>query len=155
MPDSAERRRKAQRKKYPKNWRMISKRVRFERAQGRCEWCNKPHGQTVRVGAKGCWALSDGIWHDQFGRRIPGPMPWPSSDWWKHVIAHGGEPPQIRESVVTLQTAHLDHDPQNCADENLAALCQFCHAEYDVQQRIWSGAITWDLRRGQKVMFKG
>lgn len=154
MPDIAERRRKAQKKRYPRNWRKISQRVRFDRAQGRCEWCAKPHGETVLVGAKGCWAGPDDQWHDPFGRKIPGPMPWPNDVWWKHVIQHCGKPPQIRQSVVILQTAHLDHDPTNCDETNLAALCQFCHAEHDVQQRIWAGSITWDLRRGQKVLFK-
>ncbi len=154
MDETTRRRRKAQRRRYPKNWRMISKRVRFDRAGACCEWCAKPHGLAVRVGAKGCWAGPDGQWFDPFGRKLPGPMPWPNDQWWKHVIQHGGEPPSIRESVVILQTAHLDHDPENCADENLVALCQFCHAEYDVQQRIWAGSITWDLRRGQEVMFK-
>lgn len=26
-------------KRYPKNWKEISKRIRFERAGNRCEWC--------------------------------------------------------------------------------------------------------------------
>ena len=30
-------------------------------------------------------------------------------------------------SVVVLAVAHLDHDPSNNADDNLAALCQACH----------------------------
>lgn len=153
MAEAAERRRKTQRKRYPRNWRLISRRVRFERAGGRCEWCVKPHDALVRVGARGCWADADGQWRDALGRKLPGPMPWPADVWWKHIIQYG-EPPQIRESVVVLQTAHLDHNPENCDESNLAALCQFCHAEHDTGQRIWSGNITRDLRRGQKVLFK-
>ncbi len=149
MPDAVERRRKTQRRKYPKNWRLISQRVRFKRAAGRCEWCGKPHGQEVQVGAENCWAGPDGQWRNRDGKPIPGPMPWPSKIWWQYVIRHPGQVPQIRRS-----TAHLDHDPKNCADENLAALCQFCHAEYDARQRLWSGNVSRDLKRGQKVMFK-
>lgn len=70
------------------------------------------------------------------------------------MIHHGGQIPQLRQAVVILATAHLDHDPTNCADENLAALCQFCHAAYDVDQRNWSGNITLDLRRGQRVLWR-
>lgn len=35
---------------YPKNWRELSKRIRFERAKNRCEWCGaenyQPHPVT-------------------------------------------------------------------------------------------------------------
>ena len=36
---------------------------------------------------------------------------------------------------VILTTAHLDHTPENCADENLKALCQRCHNRYDAKHR--------------------
>ena len=32
---------------------------------------------------------------------------------------------------VILTVAHLDNTPENCARENLKALCQRCHLEYD------------------------
>lgn len=32
---------------------------------------------------------------------------------------------------VVLTTAHLDHTPENCAPENLRAMCQGCHLRYD------------------------
>jgi hypothetical protein len=34
-------------------------------------------------------------------------------------------------SVVVLTVAHLDHTPENCADDNLKAMCQGCHLHYD------------------------
>jgi hypothetical protein len=30
---------------YPTNWPAISKRIRFERAANRCEWCQAENGQ--------------------------------------------------------------------------------------------------------------
>lgn len=33
------------RSRYPDDWKQISNRIRFERARGRCEWCNAQHGQ--------------------------------------------------------------------------------------------------------------
>lgn len=36
-----------QRKLYPKDWKDISRRIRFERAKGKCEWegCDAEHGK--------------------------------------------------------------------------------------------------------------
>ena len=38
-------------------------------------------------------------------------------------------------SVVILSVAHLDHDPANNSESNLAALCQACHNRYDGPKR--------------------
>lgn len=35
------------------------------------------------------------------------------------------------DSLVVLTVAHLDHMPENCADDNLKAMCQRCHLRYD------------------------
>ena len=32
---------------------------------------------------------------------------------------------------VVITTAHLDHVPENCGDDNLRAMCQCCHLAYD------------------------
>lgn len=45
--------------------------------------------------------------------------------------AKHGEPHPDTGSRVVLTTAHLDHRPENCDPENLAALCQRCHLRYD------------------------
>jgi hypothetical protein len=34
-------------------------------------------------------------------------------------------------SLVVLTVAHLDHTPENVADDNLKAMCQGCHLHYD------------------------
>lgn len=39
----------------------------------------------------------------------------------------------ITGSVVRLTVAHLDHTPENCDDENLKAMCQRCHLNYDIE----------------------
>lgn len=33
------------RARYPKDWPEISKRIRFGRAGGKCEWCGAEHGK--------------------------------------------------------------------------------------------------------------
>jgi len=45
--------------------------------------------------------------------------------------AEHGKPHPVTGSTVVLTTAHLDHRPENCADHNLAAMCQRCHLIYD------------------------
>ena len=36
---------------------------------------------------------------------------------------------------VVLTVAHLDHTPENCDPNNLRALCQRCHNQYDAAHR--------------------
>lgn len=40
-------------------------------------------------------------------------------------------PHPVTGSRVVLTVAHLDDDPRNNRDNNLAALCQRCHLSYD------------------------
>ncbi len=49
--------------------------------------------------------------------------------------AMNGEPHPLTLSRVVLTTAHLDHVPENCSDDNLKAMCQKCHNRYDMQMR--------------------
>ena len=37
----------------------------------------------------------------------------------------------IKPIVIVLTTAHLNHDPTDCRDENLRALCQRHHLAHD------------------------
>jgi hypothetical protein len=46
---------------YPPDWPELSRRVRFERAGGRCERCARPHLSQVRC-------LPDGRWFDEASR---------------------------------------------------------------------------------------
>lgn len=36
---------------------------------------------------------------------------------------------------VVLTVAHLNHTPEDCRPENLRALCQRCHNQYDAKHR--------------------
>lgn len=72
-------------RRYPKDWKKISERIRFERAGNKCEVCG----------------------------------------------AENYKPHPITGSKVILTVAHLDHQPENCGDDNLKAMCQRCHLKYD------------------------
>lgn len=62
--------------------------------------------------------------------------------------AENYQPHPVTRSKVVLTVAHLDHDPQNCADENLKALCQRCHLHYDRDHHARNAAET---RRKKKL----
>lgn len=95
------------RDRYPPSWREIGRRIRFERANGACE-CT---GQC-------------GIDHAEESA---------SDD--ERCDATDGDYHRITGSSVVLTVAHLDHMPENCADDNLLAMCQRCHNRYDAPAR--------------------
>lgn len=69
--------------------------------------------------------------------------------------AKNHKPHPISGSLVVLTVAHLDHQPMNCDDGNLKALCQRCHLRYDAKHHSRSAALTRRLRllaRGQMEM---
>lgn len=41
----------------------------------------------------------------------------------------------VTGGTVVLTVGHLDHQPENCADDNLKAWCQRCHNVYDMPMR--------------------
>lgn len=89
------------RDRYPHDWPQISSRIRFERAAGRCE-CTGQCGRPSR--------------HLDTDHRCRN---------------HHGQPAHGTRSRVVLTVAHLNHTPEDCREENLAAMCQGCHLHYD------------------------
>lgn len=51
-------------------------------------------------------------------------------------------------SLVVLTIAHLDHQPENNAPENLAAWCQRCHLQYDADHHRIN---AWKTRRARSL----
>lgn len=49
--------------------------------------------------------------------------------------AENHKPHPITGSHVVCTTMHLDHNPENCADDNLQFACQKCHNTYDAPHR--------------------
>lgn len=91
----------SERKRYPLDWKNISQQIKI-RAQGRCECMGE------------C-----GIDH----REIGDPPYW--------CFERNGEKARTFRGKVIFTVAHLDHMPENCAPENLKAMCQRCHLRYD------------------------
>lgn len=58
-----------------------------------------------------------------------------------------GQPHSVTSSIVVLTVAHLDDTPENCADENLRAMCQRCHLAYDRHIHAHNVKLTISRRR--------
>lgn len=112
------------RARYPKDWKAIS-----QAAKERASWMCQHPGCTTRQYAYGRWLK------DQTGR-----LYW---NWWgtkptysearqmaaECYFAAGEEGP--KPIVIVLTVAHLNHQPEDCRPENLAALCQRHHLALD------------------------
>ncbi len=110
------------RKAYPDDWEKISRFIRFERAGGRCEWCKVPH----------------------FAYREKGGDRWVTAQEIEEIVGDGGWVSfDLNEAtLIILTVAHLGiakpdgspgskEDRMDCRPENLAALCQRCHLNFD------------------------
>jgi len=60
--------------------------------------------------------------------------------------AINGQPHPLTGSRVVLTVAHLNHTPQDCRDENLAAACQRCHLSYDKREHARQASHTRAMR---------
>ena len=127
---------------YPPQWRELSRKVRFERAGGRCQRCGRPHGAVLRVLPDGRWFdPSRKTWRDGRGREAS----------WPDLIATI----RLRETRVVLAAAHLNHNPANNQLRNLRSLCQRCHLIHDRPYHLAQRWITYRLRYALGDLFLG
>ncbi len=116
------------RDRYPADWELRSRFVRFTRARGCCEWCGVPHG----------WQ----VWRHPENHR----------SWYARRELETGAGYRIRCTSVgfcvgppsngvgpvriVLTCAHVhDRRPEAASLLNLAALCQLCHNRHDAKHR--------------------
>lgn len=127
--------------RYPDDWTAISKRIREERAGGRCE-CTGQCGGEHEAGR--CGAPNGAI-----VRRLDS-----APELWRAVqdVPVDDSLFYRRPFVVILTVAHLDHTPENCDPANLLAMCQRCHLVYDKRQHAGSRVRRRD--RAQVQLFE-
>jgi len=65
----------------------------------------------------------------------------------RRCVERHDEPAKWARGRVVLTTAHLDHQPENCDDANLKAMCQRCHLRYDTPHHQRNAKAT---RRAKK-----
>lgn len=118
-----------ERGRYPDDWPQISARIRFDRAEGRCE-C---------TGECGAWHGGERCTR-RHGERIP-PLRQPAN----------------QSGTTILTVAHLNHVPEDCRDENLLAMCQGCHLRYDAHEHARNARRTRLAREtaGMDPLFPG
>lgn len=95
------------------------------------------------------WKAISQACRDRAGNRCEGSPAFPD------CRAENGKPHPVTGSKVVLTTAHLDHTPENCGNDNLKAWCQKCHNTYDAPMR--RAGIAERKRNSQAVgdMFSG
>lgn len=113
--------------KYPPNWKKeIVPRI-LERAENCCEDCGVGNKEEL-------WSIPITIRQNGINRRR---KIWVKSgeDMYRISKISDQKPKQVR---VILTVAHLDHDEENheVADSRLRALCQWCHLNYDVKEKM-------------------
>ena len=117
--------------------------IRFERAQGRCKTCRRPHGLEVRHRGDGRWWDEDAkTWRDGRGRPLP------------NIVLPDAVVP-LRVTKVALATAHLDHDPANNRPRNLKALCLRCHMLHDRPEHRRRRQLRLRMRKAVGNLFLG
>jgi hypothetical protein len=118
---------------YPPNWSALSRRVRFERAGGRCQRCARPPlGQVLCLPDRRWFDEIARTWRDRRGRTAR----------WPDLI----EAIHVRSTRVVLAAAHLGNDPANNRLANLRCLCQRCHMLHDRPLRLAQRWLTYRRR---------
>lgn len=114
---------------YPANWPEIRQSI-CVRAKWRCEQCGLPNGALIH-------------------RKTDGGYRWPSQqemDMYHSELRSYHSRQQAAKIMgltrIVLTVAHLDHNPANCADDNLRALCQYCHLTYDAAHHAQTARAT-------------
>lgn len=130
------------RARYPKEWPAIRERI-LARAGNCCEKCKAPNRQRIARGGgddAGTYMLDTAeVFDDQTGDRL-GQIRMSDYD-------------VARMVDVVLTIAHLDHTPENCAEENLRAWCQKCHLAYDHDHHRANAQATRRARSGTLELF--
>jgi hypothetical protein len=127
---------------YPADWEQISARIRFERAEGRCEAiredgtrCGAPHGEWIcrYESNREDWVLGDDLTNTGEATYLGDPI--------------------LQAIRVVLTVAHIDHDTTNSADGNLAAWCQLHHLRHDAKHHARNAARTRAQKKGLQSLF--
>lgn len=108
--------------KYHPKWSLISRLIRFNRAQNKCEKCKVPNHAFITRDKKGHWTY-------RFSLKFLNGL---KQEGWKPTeIAKGFDC-----TYIVLTVAHIDRDKTNNRFWNLAAWCQRCHLLHDKEQHI-------------------
>lgn len=119
--------------RYPADWKQIRARI-LERAKHCCE--GSPKHPDCRIPNR--------------AHRVKSIERWTFNEDEAHAISDG-TPGDVVQIVLTI--GHLDHTPENCADDNLKAWCQRCHLVYDAEHHAQTARATRRAGRAAADLF--
>lgn len=65
------------------------------------------------------------------------------------------QPHPVNGKRTILSTAHLNHDPADNREENLACLCARCHLRYDLPHHVSNAKATRQSKRINRIKLTG
>lgn len=65
----------------------------------------------------------------------------------RRCVELNGQPAAWANGKVVLTVAHLNHEPADCRDDNLKAMCQRCHLRYDADHHKRNASRTRATKR--------
>lgn len=117
--------------KYPPNWKSEIRPAILEREGHCCKFCGVPNREAILRGKydnREAYQTFEGYVYSYPGREL---LREPDGTHMEVV-----ECPIDRKAIkIVLTIAHLNHDITDNRPENLAALCQKCHNNYDKEYR--------------------
>jgi len=119
--------------RYPKDWPQVRARI-LERAGHKCEGSPK---------FPDCRAPNGWLRNNETGELTDDGM---LAEAWELADSDS-----VTRIVLTI--GHLDHTPENCADENLRAWCQRCHLNYDAKLHAQNSYATRRKDRARADLF--
>jgi hypothetical protein len=132
--------------KYPKNWKNEIRPEILKRAGDRCEKCGVANYAII---LRGEWC-GRAVYQDMDG--------WIFSAENSEKIG-GGHLGEVditgnrKFTKIVLTIAHLDHDTANNDLQNLKALCQKCHLNYDSGLHRTNARATFERVKGLISLF--
>ena len=158
----------AAQKRYPPEWPQIRLQI-LERANWKCEHpgCGAAHHAVGHWHRESddrlTWSpltsiygpINDTGWNAE--RAAGAGLCWPRTDvplTWKQARAiaadeMAADPDGPQLIVIVLTVAHLNHQPEDCRTENLAAWCQRHHLAYDLEHHQRNAYAT--RRKGKAI----
>lgn len=132
-------------KKYPPNWKTEIRPYILARAKNRCEFCKV---KNYNVGLRGL----NGRFYS--GEYISEKLEKQGIDLWDDILFHTlKKDGSVKWLKIVLTVAHLDHDLTNNNYDNLKALCQKCHLNYDHKHHMKNSRITRNKKKGLQELF--
>lgn len=132
------------RTRYPTDWKQISWTIK-ERARWKCQH----PGCRAKQYSVGRWfSDSNGVFtwksHADYASNYTEARQFAAE--YSYALFGDGPADQSPVIVIVLTVAHLNHQPEDCRPENLAAMCQRHHLAHD---REHHKASAWRTRKSK------